>query len=157
MALEVDKVREIADRVAASSGLEVVEVELRGGGKARARLDAPTGAGFRAPSACGHHRFVIEVQSCMRRRVRAASSSTVIEVRVLQPSLLVMASSAAVLIEFPDTIVSEDGTPYLAKACGRAESSGLWQAWIEFLPVHGGEPIRSPRETTQPNSRGSTR
>ena len=35
MALEVDKVREIAERVAASSGLEVVEVELRGGGKAR--------------------------------------------------------------------------------------------------------------------------
>jgi len=34
MALEVDKVREIAARVAASSGLEVVEVELRGG-KAR--------------------------------------------------------------------------------------------------------------------------
>ena len=35
MALEIDKVREIAERVAASSGLEVVEVELRGGGKAR--------------------------------------------------------------------------------------------------------------------------
>ncbi|HXP16750.1 MAG TPA: ribosome maturation factor RimP [Terriglobales bacterium] len=35
MVLEIDKVREIAERVAASSGLEVVEVELRGGGKAR--------------------------------------------------------------------------------------------------------------------------
>ena len=35
MALEIDRVREIAERVAASSGLEVVEVELRGGGKAR--------------------------------------------------------------------------------------------------------------------------
>src|SRR5277367_6442241 len=35
MALDVDRVREIADRVAASSGLEVVEVELLGGGKAR--------------------------------------------------------------------------------------------------------------------------
>src|ERR1700736_4686310 len=35
MALEIDKVREIAERVAASSGVEVVEVELRGGGKAR--------------------------------------------------------------------------------------------------------------------------
>src|SRR5450432_2297729 len=35
MALEIDKVRDIAERVAASSGLEVVEVELRGGGKAR--------------------------------------------------------------------------------------------------------------------------
>jgi ribosome maturation factor RimP len=35
MALDVDRVREIADRVAASRGLEVVEVEILGGGKAR--------------------------------------------------------------------------------------------------------------------------
>ncbi|MBZ5720883.1 MAG: ribosome maturation factor RimP [Acidobacteriia bacterium] len=35
MAFEIDRVREIAERVAASSGLEVVEVELRGGGKSR--------------------------------------------------------------------------------------------------------------------------
>src|SRR6202167_2485471 len=35
MACDIEKVREIAERVAGSSGLEVVEVELRGGGKAR--------------------------------------------------------------------------------------------------------------------------
>lgn len=35
MALGIEKVREIAERVAASAGLEIVEVELRGGGKAR--------------------------------------------------------------------------------------------------------------------------
>ena len=35
MALDVDRVREIAERVAASGGLEVVEVEFLGGGKAR--------------------------------------------------------------------------------------------------------------------------
>ena len=35
MALDVDRVREIAERVAASAGLEIVEVELRGAGKAR--------------------------------------------------------------------------------------------------------------------------
>src|ERR1700757_2296453 len=35
MALDVERVRSIADRVAASSGLEVVEVEFLGGGKAR--------------------------------------------------------------------------------------------------------------------------
>ena len=47
MALDVDRVREIADRVARSSGLEVVEVEHLGGGKSRALrvfLDKP-GAG----------------------------------------------------------------------------------------------------------------
>ena len=35
MAFDVDQVREVAERVANSSGLEVVEVELRGGGKSR--------------------------------------------------------------------------------------------------------------------------
>jgi ribosome maturation factor RimP len=35
MALDVERVREIAERVASSSGLEVVEVELRGAGKSR--------------------------------------------------------------------------------------------------------------------------
>ncbi len=35
MALAVERVREIAERVAASSGLEVVEVEFLGGGSAR--------------------------------------------------------------------------------------------------------------------------
>ena len=35
MALELERVREIAERVGASSGLEIVEVEMRGGGNAR--------------------------------------------------------------------------------------------------------------------------
>src|SRR5207244_12368417 len=46
MVFEAERVREIAERVAASSGLEVVEVELRGGGKARMLrivIDKPAG------------------------------------------------------------------------------------------------------------------
>src|SRR5438445_5883388 len=35
MAFDADQVREVAERVAASRGLEVVEVEFRGGGKSR--------------------------------------------------------------------------------------------------------------------------
>ena len=35
MGLELDRIREIAERVAASSGLEVVDVEFRGSGNAR--------------------------------------------------------------------------------------------------------------------------
>jgi ribosome maturation factor RimP len=35
MAFDVDRVREIAERVAASGGVEVVDVEFRGGGKRR--------------------------------------------------------------------------------------------------------------------------
>src|SRR3954467_6839352 len=44
MALDVERVREIADRVAASSGLEIVDLEFLGGGKAcmlRVFLDRP--------------------------------------------------------------------------------------------------------------------
>jgi ribosome maturation factor RimP len=46
MALDVDRVRNIADRLAASSGLEVLDVEFLGGGKARMLrvfLDKPGG------------------------------------------------------------------------------------------------------------------
>src|SRR5258708_36925935 len=46
MAFEEDRVGAIAERVAATSGLEVVEIELRGGGKSRMLrvfLDKPAG------------------------------------------------------------------------------------------------------------------
>ena len=57
MALDVDRVREIAERVASSSGLEVVEVEFRGGGKARmlrVYLDKPVAPGGDAPAGVPH-------------------------------------------------------------------------------------------------------
>jgi ribosome maturation factor RimP len=43
---ELEKIREIAERVTAGSGLEVVDIELRGGGKARMlriTIDKPSG------------------------------------------------------------------------------------------------------------------
>jgi ribosome maturation factor RimP len=46
MAVDLDQVRAIAERVAASLGLEVVEIELRGGGKGRMLrifIDKPAG------------------------------------------------------------------------------------------------------------------
>jgi ribosome maturation factor RimP len=46
MAVELDNVRAIVERVAATSGLEVVEIELRGGGKSRMLrivIDKPAG------------------------------------------------------------------------------------------------------------------
>lgn len=57
---------------------------------------------------------------------------------------------AEVLVEFPETISDEHGTMYRARACG-GEVQGMWQGWIEFEPVDGGAPVRTPRETTQPN------
>ncbi len=46
MALELSKIREIAGRVASMNGVEVVDVEMRGGGKARTlkiTIDKPEG------------------------------------------------------------------------------------------------------------------
>lgn len=58
---------------------------------------------------------------------------------------------AEVLTEYPKVIESEHGRRYLARACGAEVPGGLWHGWIEFLPEDGGTPLRSPRETTQPN------
>ena len=30
-------------------------------------------------------------------------------------------------------------------------ADGKWQGWLEFVPLGDGEPVRSSRETTQPN------
>jgi hypothetical protein len=58
---------------------------------------------------------------------------------------------AEVLVEFDATVTGENGKSYMARACGDARRDGLWQGWIEFVPLGGGEPVRSDRETTQPN------
>jgi hypothetical protein len=58
---------------------------------------------------------------------------------------------AETLLQFPRPIAAPDGTLYEARACGAAMAANMWQGWIEFVPLDGGAPIRSPRETTQPN------
>jgi hypothetical protein len=58
---------------------------------------------------------------------------------------------AEVLLEYPDAVTSDEGRSYTARACGAETRGGMWQAWIEFVPLGDGEPIRSARETTQPN------
>src|SRR6266576_2155198 len=58
---------------------------------------------------------------------------------------------AETLLKYQHPVVGEDGTRYEARACGSPMPGGTWQGWIEFVPVNGGDPIRSPRETTQPN------
>jgi hypothetical protein len=68
------------------------------------------------------------------------------------PRLQIAPVVAEVLVEFTDLVLSEGGISYTARACGGESADGLWQGWIEFIPADGtGEPVRSPRETTQPN------
>jgi hypothetical protein len=60
---------------------------------------------------------------------------------------------AEVLVQFTEPVVANDGTTYIARACGAETTNGMWQGWIEFLPEadEDVEPVRSSRETTQPN------
>ena len=58
---------------------------------------------------------------------------------------------AEVLVEFSDPVMSEDGRTFIARACGSEMDDTRWQGWIEFVPFDGGHPVRSGRETTQPN------
>jgi len=47
--------------------------------------------------------------------------------------------------------VRDGATEFRAQACGAPMSDGRWTGWVEFIPIDGGQPLRSPRETTQPN------
>lgn len=58
---------------------------------------------------------------------------------------------AETLLQFPRPIAAPDGTLYEARVCGSPMAVNMWQGWIEFVPLDGGAPIRSRRETTQPN------
>jgi hypothetical protein len=60
---------------------------------------------------------------------------------------------AEVFVEFDTPIKAPDGIVYRAQACGAPMDDGTsrWEGWIEFLPVEGGDILRSHRETTQPN------
>jgi hypothetical protein len=58
---------------------------------------------------------------------------------------------AEVLLTYDVPIASQEGTAYRARACGAPAEGGLWQGWIEFVPLSGGTVLRSGRETTQPN------
>ncbi len=58
---------------------------------------------------------------------------------------------AETLVEYPSSLVDPDGTRWIARACGRARPDGLWEGWIEFEREDGTPPLRTLRETTQPN------
>lgn len=57
---------------------------------------------------------------------------------------------AEVLVDYDIRVAGAGGRLYEPQACGRARADGLWEGWIEFVPIEG-EPLRTGRETTQPN------
>ena len=59
---------------------------------------------------------------------------------------------AEVLIEYDRLITADDGSRWVARACGGHGEGTIWEGWLEFVPLDAElHPIRSRRETTQPN------
>ena len=63
---------------------------------------------------------------------------------------------AETLLQYQHPVIAADGTPYEARACGGPMGDdGMWQGWIEFVPLTGGElgdwPVGGlPRGGTRP-------
>jgi hypothetical protein len=58
---------------------------------------------------------------------------------------------AETLLQYQKPVTGPDEALYEARACGGPMDGGGWEGWIEFVPMDGGAPLRSRRETTQPN------
>lgn len=61
-----------------------------------------------------------------------------------------------VLVQFDEPQLSADGRMFTAQVVGARLPTGLWEAWIEFHPRVGGDPVSTRRETEQ-LSRGDLR
>src|SRR5436309_7263596 len=57
---------------------------------------------------------------------------------------------AEVLVRFTESVRGDDGSRYAAQASGALAKDGLWEGWIDFAGPNG-NPVRTPRETEQPN------
>lgn len=55
------------------------------------------------------------------------------------------------LLPYRTPVVGPGGREFEARACAGDKPDGTWEGWIEFVPLDGGEPVRSPCETTQGN------
>src|SRR4051812_47791967 len=55
------------------------------------------------------------------------------------------------LFEYQAPVRSATGHMFRARACGARLDASVWEGWLEFDPMDGGDTIRSRRETTQPN------
>lgn len=69
----------------------------------------------------------------------------------MESSLHFCIGAMAEVIHDYGLVRSTDGVVYHVRACGSEMDESRWQGWLEFNPITGGAPLRSSRETTQPN------
>lgn len=56
-----------------------------------------------------------------------------------------------IIQKYETQLRGRNGYRYEIQACGRERADGMWEGWLEFLPLDGGERVVSDTETTQPN------
>jgi len=57
-----------------------------------------------------------------------------------------------ILVKFDEPISTPDRRKFFAQAAGKETDGGLWEGWLEFVPVDdSSDAVCSERETTQPN------
>jgi hypothetical protein len=58
---------------------------------------------------------------------------------------------AEVLIQFDSPVLEAAGGRYFSRVCGRQGGDGMWEGWIEFVPLDGGSVVRTGTESRQPD------
>lgn len=59
--------------------------------------------------------------------------------------------TAETIQEYTVRFQADEGTLYAILVRGELREDGMWEGWLEFQPLDGGLPLRTGRETTQPN------
>ena len=63
-----------------------------------------------------------------------------------------------IIIDLERTVLSSDGDEYYGQVAGDQRPDGMWEAWLEFIPVNDSlEPLRTNVETTQPTREDAIR
>ncbi len=81
--------------------------------------------------------------------LRHVACLSILRCTVTRTGVIVM---PVLLVKYDEAITDPAGSRYFAQAAGRKRDDGLWEGWLEFVPVgESGEMLISGRETTQPN------
>ena len=63
-----------------------------------------------------------------------------------------------IMIDLERTVLSSDGDEYYGQVAGDQRPDGMWEAWLEFIPVDDSlELLRTNVETTQPTREDAIR
>jgi hypothetical protein len=60
-------------------------------------------------------------------------------------------SMREIIVDLERTVLSAEGEEHYVQIAGEQRADGMWEAWLEFIPVDDSvEPMRTGVETTQP-------